>query len=61
MKLALGSFGTTSHAVFQDFKVYRLEKFHEKDIPSKEIQGISPKEKEQPSGDIELSDDLGEL
>ena len=61
IKLALGSFGTTSHGVFQDFKVYRLEKSHEKDIPSKKKPNASPKREKQPSGNIEIPDDLGDL
>jgi hypothetical protein len=59
VRLMLGSFGTTSHGVFQDFKVYRLETSHEKDIPPKKNPDALPKKKS--SEGIEIPDDLGEL
>ena len=61
VKLALGSFGTISHGIFQDFKVHRLVKSYEKDIPLIMKPDVSSKKKEQPSGGIEIPDDLGEL
>lgn len=61
VRLMLGSFGTTSHGVFQDFKVYRLETSNEKDIPPKKKLDASPKKKKKSSEDIEIPADLGEL
>lgn len=61
VRLALGSFGTISHGVFQDFNVYRLETSHENDIPPNKKPDASPKKKKKSSKDIEIPDDLGEL
>jgi len=59
--LTVGSIGSGSKGVFQDFRVYKLEESDEKDIPPKEKPISPPKKKEEPLDDVEIPDDLGEL